>query len=222
MWVTFCVCKQLMELARPSQNQLVKLMHSLLPLFLFFFQTKPMGLSSAWFPLHAKTSHTSSGTKHCTKLFSYSIETHRGINRRHLPFFTGLLGKPGDTGNASDLWKTPEIGSAAVYTLWCSAERQLHCSFQELQKEVQMMPNDEKKTSVKEKDYIPLGNFQIVSYFQFCCSSFSFPMATSSCFLSGMSLWVFLGALRETMTSMGSHGPEGNRDGARKRLAFAG
>lgn len=188
MWVIFCVCRQLIELARPSQNQLLRLMHSPLP-FIFFFQTKPVGFSSAWFPFHAKTSHTSSGTKHCIKLFSYSIETHRGIKHRHLPFFTGLLGKSGDTGNASELWKSREIGSAAVYALRCSAERQLHCSFQEpLQKEAQMMQNDDKRRSRRERDYVPLRHFQIVSYFQFRCSSFSFPMATSSCVLPGRSL----------------------------------
>lgn len=118
MWVTFCLCKQLMELAGLSQNQLVRLMHSPLPFISFFFsQTKPMGFSSAWFPFHAKTSHTSSGTKHCIKLFSYSIKTHGGIKHRHLPFFTGLLGKSGDTGNASELRKSTEVGSAAVCAL---------------------------------------------------------------------------------------------------------
>lgn len=88
------------------------------PFHIFFFsQTKPMGFSSAWFPFHAKTSHTSSGTKHCIKLFSYSIKTHGGIKHRHLPFFTGLLGKSGDTGNASELRKSTEVGSAAVCAL---------------------------------------------------------------------------------------------------------
>lgn len=61
----------------------------------FFFQTKPMGFSSL-FPFHVKTSHTSSGTKHCIKLFSYSTETQRRIKHWHLPFFTGPLGKSGD------------------------------------------------------------------------------------------------------------------------------
>lgn len=92
VWVMFFVCKQLMELARPSQNQLVRLMHS--P-FHFFFQTKPMGFSSL-FPFRVKISHTSSGTKHCIKLFSYSTETQRRIKHWHLPFFTGPLGKSGD------------------------------------------------------------------------------------------------------------------------------
>lgn len=59
--------------------------------FFFFFQINPVGFSSAWFPFHAQTSHTSSGTKHCIKLFSYSTETHRGIKHRHLLFFTGFL-----------------------------------------------------------------------------------------------------------------------------------
>lgn len=43
VWVMFFVCKQLMELARPSQNQLVRLMHS--P-FRFFFKQNP------WDSLH--------------------------------------------------------------------------------------------------------------------------------------------------------------------------
>jgi len=58
-----------------------------------------MGFSSAWFPFHAKTSHISSGTKHCIRLFSYSIEACIGIKYRHPQFFTGLLGKSGDIGN---------------------------------------------------------------------------------------------------------------------------
>lgn len=55
-----------------------------------FFQTKPMGFSSAWFPFHEKTSHTSSGTKHCIKVVSYSIETQRNKTQvraiLHWPF----------------------------------------------------------------------------------------------------------------------------------------
>lgn len=40
MRITFCVCQQLMELARPSQNQLGRLVHSPLP-FIFLFKQNP-------------------------------------------------------------------------------------------------------------------------------------------------------------------------------------
>lgn len=92
LWAIFCVCKQPTDLARPSQDQLVRLMHSLLP-FIILIQPKPVGFLSAWFPFHVKTSYTSSGTKRCIKLFSYPVETHKRIKHGYLPFLHCPFGK---------------------------------------------------------------------------------------------------------------------------------
>lgn len=85
--------------------------------FNIFIPAKPVGFFSARFPFHAKTSCTSSGTKHCIKLFSYPLETDREIKHRHLPFLCWPFGKTRWYWECIrvEIWKSTETSC----TLWC-------------------------------------------------------------------------------------------------------